>query len=135
MSTACSEFEAILDAYFDDGTDRSAADSHVAGCAACRERLAAVHELLHDLPCSEFVELVTDYLEDAVDARERQRIDDHLHLCEGCRTYLDHMRQTIQTLGRLASREDNSGTRLALQAMFRTWRRHGTAGTDGSVPN
>ncbi|OGO59529.1 MAG: hypothetical protein A2V85_09240 [Chloroflexi bacterium RBG_16_72_14] len=72
------------------------------------------------MPCSELVELVTEYLDEAVDARLRARIDDHLRLCEGCRSYLDEMRATLETLGRIP-RDTHlpDHVRAALLAVFR----------------
>lgn len=110
-----------LEHYFDTATDRAALDAHLATCAQCRARLEDVLDRLRDLPCHELVELVTDYLDEAVDARLRARIDDHLRLCEGCRNYLDEMRATLATLGRIprgAQLPDD--LRAALVAVFRT---------------
>ena len=118
----CTRFVTVLDGYFDDATDRAAADAHVAECAECRDRLAEMQARLRDLPCNEFVELVTDYLEDAVNAPDRDRMDQHLRLCEGCRTYLDQMRVTIASMRRLADPTDDPAARVALQAVFRAWR-------------
>ena len=53
------------------------------------------------LDCDEFVELVTAYLEDALDAADRQRVLDHLDLCDGCSTYLEQIRATVRALGDL----------------------------------
>ena len=51
--------------------------------------------------CQELVELVTDYLEDALDEERRVRVESHLAECEGCRAYLEQMRATIAATGRL----------------------------------
>jgi hypothetical protein len=53
------------------------------------------------LDCDEFVELVTAYHEDALDAADRQRVLDHLDLCDGCSTYLEQIRATVRTVGDL----------------------------------
>ena len=53
------------------------------------------------LDCDEFVELVTAYLEAALDAADRQRVLDHLDLCDGCSTYLEQIRATVRTVGDL----------------------------------
>jgi len=53
------------------------------------------------LDCNELVELVTEYFDDALDAKARARLEEHLAACEGCRTYLDQMRATIEAAGRL----------------------------------
>ena len=53
------------------------------------------------LDCDEFVELVTAYLEDALEPADRQRVLDHLDLCDGCSTYLEQIRATAQVVGDL----------------------------------
>jgi anti-sigma factor RsiW len=45
--------------------------------------------------CKELVELVTAYLEDAMQPAERTRLEAHLAECDGCTTYVEQMRQTI----------------------------------------
>jgi anti-sigma factor RsiW len=51
------------------------------------------------IDCAEVVELVTDYLEGAVDEPLRAEIEAHLALCPGCDAYLAQMRATIDLLG------------------------------------
>jgi anti-sigma factor RsiW len=53
------------------------------------------------LDCIEFVELVTAYLDDVLDPAERQRVLDHLDLCDGCSTYLEQIRTTIRAVADL----------------------------------
>ena len=54
-----------------------------------------------DLPCIEFVELVTDYLEGALSPERRALVDHHLGICPGCRTVLAQWREVIVLGGRL----------------------------------
>lgn len=75
-----------------------------------------------ELTCKELVELVTDYIEESLPAGERRRFDAHLSTCPFCRIYLDQMRQTIQTLGRLPEETVSSDAVDALRAHFRRWR-------------
>lgn len=113
-----------LERYYDRSTDRVVVDAHLASCATCEAWLADIHERLGNLACIEFVELVTEYLDDAVDASLRAGIGDHLLLCEGCRGYLDEMRSTVATIGRIRQpSEPSAPARAALIATFRTWRR------------
>ena len=76
-----------------------------------------------DLTCHELVELVTDYMEDALAPVERARLEAHLEVCPGCREYLAQMRQTITVMGRLPadSLDPEMGERLL--RVFREWRR------------
>ena len=80
---------------------------------------------LRDLPCRDFVELVTDYLEQRLDTRLRDRVDAHLSTCEGCHSYLEQMQATVDTLGRMPGERGLSpAEREALLAAFREHRRH-----------
>ena len=54
-----------------------------------------------DLPCAVFVEMVTDYLEDAMPPELRARVDEHLTICTGCTTVLDQIRTVVDITGRL----------------------------------
>jgi hypothetical protein len=51
-----------------------------------------------ELTCREFVELVTDYLEDALGKSSADRVREHLLRCEWCTTYLDQMYSTVAAL-------------------------------------
>ena len=63
-----------LEHYYDSATDRAAADAHLAECGRCRAWLEDIHERLRGLACIEFVELVTEYLENAIDTELRRQI-------------------------------------------------------------
>jgi anti-sigma factor RsiW len=75
-----------------------------------------------DLTCRELVELVTAYLEGALDGEERERFERHLGECAGCRAYLDQMRHTIEATGRLAEADLSDEAAAALLRAFRAWR-------------
>jgi hypothetical protein len=51
-----------------------------------------------ELTCREFVELVTDYLEDALGESSADRVREHLLRCQWCATYLDQMNVTVAAL-------------------------------------
>jgi anti-sigma factor RsiW len=53
------------------------------------------------MTCRELVEIVTEYLEEALSDRNRLRFEAHLADCPHCRLYLEQMRLTITALGRL----------------------------------
>ena len=57
------------------------------------------HDRGLDIRCIDLVELVTDYLEGAVDEDRRLTIEAHLRLCEPCANYVEQMRTTIKQLG------------------------------------
>jgi len=73
------------------------------------------------IPCREMVELVTDYLEGALSWRERRRFERHIAGCDGCRAYLEQMRQTLRVLGRLDAETISPEARDALLHAFRDW--------------
>lgn len=76
-----------------------------------------------DLSCKELVELVTDYLENALASRERMLFDEHMALCHGCATYLVQMRLTITAVGSLSPETIDPVARTQLLEVFRTWKR------------
>jgi hypothetical protein len=75
-----------------------------------------------DLTCAEAVELVTDYLEGALAAPLRARFEQHVAACPGCEGYLDQVRYTIATVGRLAADGVPDALRSDLRRVFRDWK-------------
>jgi anti-sigma factor RsiW len=76
-----------------------------------------------ELTCQELVELVTDYLEGALSTREHARFERHIAGCPDCTTYLEQMRITIRTLGRLPEESVPHDAREALLGAFQEWKR------------
>lgn len=74
-----------------------------------------------ELACQEVVELVTAYLEDALDPTDRERFEEHLVFCDGCKNYLEQVRTTIALNGRLEERLPEELEAELLEA-FRGWR-------------
>jgi len=73
------------------------------------------------MDCRDLVELVTAYLEDALDPETRARFDLHLLDCDGCENYLQQFRVTVDTLGMI--RDDvEPAFRSRLMEAFRDWR-------------
>jgi anti-sigma factor RsiW len=79
---------------------------------------------VEDLSCQELVELVTDYLEDALPPAERARFDAHLAECPGCELYVEQMRTTIALAGASSDIESKPEVSGLLEA-FRDWKRTG----------
>jgi predicted anti-sigma-YlaC factor YlaD len=80
-------------------------------------------EHIHEVTCREFVELVTDYMEGALPEDQVDLIEEHLVMCDWCKTYLDQMEATIAVLPDAAVDEPVSpDTRAALMTMFRDWK-------------
>ena len=78
-------------------------------------------KLSRELACRDIVELVTAYLEGALDARDRERFEEHLVFCDGCGAYLEQMRTTIAATGRLDDALSPELETRLLEA-FRGWR-------------
>jgi hypothetical protein len=75
------------------------------------------------ISCQEVVELVTDYVEGALDHEEASLFEQHLNFCDGCVWYVDQMRTTISTVGRVDEEQVPPEARERLIAAFRDWRR------------
>ena len=84
-------------------------------------------EAADDITCRELVELVTDYIEGALAARDRERLEAHLEICSACRDYVDQIRGTIAAVGRVEAESLDPATREGLIAAFREW----GSGADG----
>lgn len=78
--------------------------------------------MTNDLVCQELVEIVTDYLEDALPPADRARFEAHLSKCTGCSRYLDQMRRTLITLGSISEESIPPRARADLLQAFRTWK-------------
>jgi anti-sigma factor RsiW len=74
-----------------------------------------------ELTCQQLVEIVSEYLEDALPEPDRERFDAHLEICEGCRRYLDQMRTTIRVAGALTEDDLDPGAKDQLLQLFREW--------------
>jgi len=72
-----------------------------------------------ELTCQELVEMITSYLENALTAEERQRLEHHLTYFHGCRVYLEQMRATLRLVGRLSVENLPDEMRQGLLAAFR----------------
>ena len=72
-----------------------------------------------ELACDEVVELVTDYLEGALSPGETALFEEHVSDCEGCERYLEQMRTTIATVGRIGEADVPPAMRERLLAAFR----------------
>jgi len=75
-----------------------------------------------ELTCHQVVELVTAYLDDGLSPEDRERFEQHLASCSGCRNYLEQMRRTIETTGRVQLALPAELEETLLEA-FRGWRR------------
>jgi Putative zinc-finger len=72
-----------------------------------------------DLRCIEFVELVTDWAEGALDDVTVARFEEHLAFCTGCSEYVVQLRQAASVLHKLDSDAPPAEARDTLLRMFR----------------
>src|SRR5688500_18566947 len=81
----------------------TSACSSTAPDRACepRSRGTSMRDSHQHVTCSDVVELVTDYLERSLPADEATLVEQHLNFCEGCVWYVDQIRTTVATVGRI----------------------------------
>ena len=77
---------------------------------------------LPEMPCRELVEVITDYLEDALPERDRLRFEAHLAECDPCRDYIEQFEHTIALSGRIEPEQLSPGVQDELLHAFRAWR-------------
>jgi anti-sigma factor RsiW len=70
------------------------------------------------LVCQEVVELVTAYLDGALDPVTRARFQAHLEGCDGCATYLDQLRATVVTVAEIRDEDLDPVYRMRLMDAF-----------------
>lgn len=73
------------------------------------------------LSCRQFVELVSSYLEETIDERDRKRFERHLRTCDGCTAFMEQLRTTIRLTGSVDGNELTPIARERLLHAFRDW--------------
>ncbi len=74
-----------------------------------------------ELVCQQVVELVSDYLEDALSPRDRRRFERHLAICPHCTVYLAQMHETLRLTGRLVPEDLAPEVADEFTEIFRRW--------------
>ncbi len=92
---------------------------HVRAFEELRDRIGHVG----DMTCQQAVELVTEYLEGALTPRARRRFERHIRGCVACTTYLEQVRLTADTLGRMHPHPPTGPARDSLLQAFRDFSR------------
>ena len=67
------------------------------------------------------MELVTDYLDGALDELDSRRFEAHIADCPHCSNYLDQIRLTVKATGSLTEEQLDPHARDELLAAFRDW--------------
>ena len=73
------------------------------------------------MSCKEVVELVTDYFEGVLSAEDTRRFEQHIEDCVWCARYLEQMRLTINTVGRIDEVSISPAAKDSLLHAFRDW--------------
>lgn len=76
-----------------------------------------------ELNCQQVVELVTDYLENALLPGMSKRLEEHVASCPGCENYIEQMQLTIDMLRQIARESVFPATKLELLQLFRDWKK------------
>lgn len=76
-----------------------------------------------DVTCQEIVEIVNDYVEGALGPHEREAVELHLNLCDGCSDYLQQLRVAIALTGELPADALSPEVEDELCSAFRNFRR------------
>jgi predicted anti-sigma-YlaC factor YlaD len=75
-----------------------------------------------ELNCQEVVELVTDYLEQALLPEMQAQFEKHVADCPGCDTYIEQLQQTIMMLRKLSAQSMFPETKQELLEIYRNWK-------------
>ena len=75
-----------------------------------------------DVACQEVVELLTDFLDGALDRETAAQVEQHLALCPDCTEYLRQFRLMITATGRLSETALPDHVEDELLQVFRRWR-------------
>ena len=74
------------------------------------------------LVCRQAVALMTDYLEGALSARDRSRLEGHLAECPHCSEHLAQIQATIDVAGHVDPDDLSAEVLADLVGLYRTWR-------------
>ena len=75
-----------------------------------------------ELVCREVVELVTAYLDDALEPGQRAALERHLSGCPHCTEYFAQIRLVQNTAGRVEPEDLTTDARRDLMALYQQWR-------------
>ena len=75
-----------------------------------------------ELNCQEVVELVTEYLEQALLPEKQAQFEKHVENCPGCDIYLQQVQQTIMMLRKLSEQQTFPETKQELLEIFQNWK-------------
>jgi anti-sigma factor (TIGR02949 family) len=74
------------------------------------------------ISCQQVVDLVTEYLDGAMAVDDRSLFEQHLNFCDGCIWYVDQIKTTVATVGRISEEDVPEEMRERLLTAFRDWK-------------
>jgi anti-sigma factor RsiW len=80
-----------------------------------------------DFPCNLFVEVITDYLDGAMEPSEARRLEEHLSICPGCASVLEQFRAVLRLTGRLREQDVEELIPAQREPLIRAFREWSTA--------
>lgn len=72
--------------------------------------------------CQQIVDLVTEYLDGGLEARERLAFERHVAICPPCRGYLSQLRHVSRVAGTLSEDDVPERLRTSVLEAFRDWK-------------
>ena len=78
-----------------------------------------------EIICHQFVELVTEYLDEALPAGEVELVEEHLAICDSCRAYLDQVETTTAVVAQAAPSAPPEELMRSVMDAFRARHAHG----------
>ena len=75
-----------------------------------------------ELTCAEFLELTTEYLEEALQPADKTRFESHLAICEGCTAVLGQLKTQIELTGQLDEHDVEPEQLNRLLDAFSDWK-------------
>ena len=88
-----------------------------------RRSSAPVQSQPEDITCKEIVGIVNDYVEGVLPVEDREAVELHLNLCDGCTDYLQQLRLAIALTGELPADALSPQLEEELCAAFRSYPR------------
>jgi hypothetical protein len=74
------------------------------------------------ITCREVADTVTEFFEGGLRNEQAELFEQHLNFCDGCDWYVDQMRTTAETVGRVREEDIPAEARERLLSAFRDWR-------------
>lgn len=78
-----------------------------------------------EIICHQFVELVTEYLDEALPAGQVELVEEHLVMCDWCRDYLDQVETTTGVVADAAPSAPPEELMRTVMNAFRERHAHG----------